>query len=243
MFRFVRDLLRAAVSDAVDRMGTTGLAVAVSLAPWLLSLVRNLSLGGIPALTSNWTAGLVYTGCIWLFLLAWCLQRQFRPVLREHRRVFRMIAFNQDQHTDPHRVLIWCLLQFSKDFGPADFVVRVTTFLPGRDPVKSVVHSNRLIKVSKDECKRLQLGSLRILSSGSPPYHSIWGSDVGTEDLKQGQVTIMTDTSHLIEISFGPQTYRCYVEFVASPRGALSAPMFMTNEDRSPWLLELPSGA
>jgi hypothetical protein len=69
----------------------------------------------------------------------------------------------------------------------------------------------------------------------------VWGSAPGTEDLQPGQVTIATDAKHLIGISLGPQTYRCYIEFVTPPPQPLSAAMFMTDEDRSPWILKLGS--
>jgi hypothetical protein len=242
VLRFIRHWFTAAASDALHRMGTTALAVGVSLAPWAVALIHDFANGGVQAARANWSSGLIWAVCVWVALLAFYLHRHFRPVLREHRRVFHMLAFNQNQHSDPDRVLIWCLLQFCKDLGPATLTVRVTTLL-ARGPVTSVVHTENLGNVSRDEKKLLQLGSLRIARPHEPPrpaYHSIWGSEVGTEALKQGQVTIMTDSSrNLIDISVGPQTYRCYVEFVTPPPGALSAAMYLTDEDRSPWLLEL----
>jgi hypothetical protein len=239
MLQFIRNWFKAAASDALHSMGTTALAVGVGLVPWIASLVHDLANGGIPAAKANWTGGLLWTVCFWLALLVWSLCRHFRPVLREHRRVFRMLAFSQDQHTDPDRIAVWCLLQFCKDFGSATLTVRVTALLAGQLRT-SVIHTEALENVFRDETKRLQLGSLRIARPNRPAYHSIWGSEVGTEDLKQGQVAIIPGpTRNLIDISVGPQTYRCYMEFVEAPPGALSAAMYMTDEDRSPWILGL----
>jgi hypothetical protein len=228
VLRFIRALFTAAASDALRRMGTTALAVGAGVAAWAISLGYDLAHG----VKANWSGGLIWAVCVWVALFVFYLHRHFRPVLREHRRVFRMLAFNQDQQTDPDRILIWCLLQFCKDCGPATLTVRVKTLLAW-EAVTSVVHTEQLGTVSRDERKRIQLGSLRIARPGRPAYHSIWGSEAGEETLKQGQVGIVPESRNLIEISVGPQTYRCYIEFVTPPPGALSAAMYLTDEDRS----------
>jgi hypothetical protein len=238
MLHFARALTKAALSDALSRMGTTAFAAGASLLPWISSLAYNLASGGFQAAKANWTGGLIWTVCVWLALLAYSLCWHCRPVRREYSRVFRVLAFNQDQHTDPDRIAIWCLLQFCKDLGPLDLIVRVTTLLAAGRTTR-VVHTEKLGSPSRDQTKRLPLGSLRIARPHRPAYHSIWGSEVGTEDLKQGQVAILTDSRNVIEISVGPQTYRIYVEFVTPPPGALSAAMYMTDEDHSPWILKL----
>lgn len=233
MFEFAQKLIKAAWDDALHSMGTTAFAVAVGLVAWVASN------GGIRAALVNWNGAVLWTVGAWFFLLAFHSSRRFRTLLREHRRVFRLVAFNQDQVLDPDRVSIWCALAFCKDTEPANLTVRVIT-LVAAGPRTSVVHTERLGRVSKDQSKRFALGSLRIARPHRPAYHSIWGSEPGTEDLKQGQVPILADARHVIEISVGPQTYRCYIEFVTPPAGALSAAMYMTDEDRSPWILELP---
>jgi hypothetical protein len=199
--RFIRHWFAVAASDVLRSMGTTALAVGVGLAAWAASLVYDLAHGG----KANWSDGLTWavgaTLVIWLFLFGRSLRRHFCPVLREHRRVFHMLAFDQDQHTDPGRISIWCLLQFCKDSGPATLTVRVN-LLVGVLATSVVVHREELEHVSRDERKRLQLGSLRIERRHRPTYHSIWGSEIGTEDLKQGQVTMIPgSTQNLIEIS------------------------------------------
>ncbi len=241
MLRFIWVLIKAAASDVLRRMGTTALAIGVGLAVSTALLGYDLATGSVQAVTANWGGrvrwGIGISLAIWLFLFALALCRHFRPVRREHRRVFQMLAFNQDQIADADRITIWCLLAFCKDFGPAELLVRVTTLLPVGAPITNIVHRERLENVSRDGRKHLRLASLRIMRPHRPAYHSIWGSEVGTEDLKQGQVVITADTRSLIDISVGPQTYRCYVEFVTPPPGAMCAPMYMTDEDRSPWLL------
>jgi hypothetical protein len=232
MFRFILKLSSAAVIDALRSMGTTALAVGAGLIAWVVSS------GGIRAALENWDYALLWTIGVWLALLVFHASRHFQPLLREHRRVFRLLAFNQDQVSDPDRVSIWCLLEFCRDLGPVDLTVRVTTLFAG-GPTTRVVHTERLERVLRGERKRLRLGSLRIAKPHRPAYHSIWGSEVGTEDLPQGQVPIMADSKHVIEIAAGPQTYRCYIEFVTPPVGALCAAMYMTDEDRSPWILKL----
>jgi hypothetical protein len=238
MIHFAQALIKAAWSDALRRMGTTAFAVGASLLPWIYSLAYNLASGGFRVARANWTGGLIWTVFVWLALLAYSLCRHFRPVRREHCRVFRVLAVNQDQHTDPDRIAIWCLLQFCKNLGPLDLIVRVTTLLAAGRTTR-VVHTEKLGYPSRDQTKRLPLGSLRIARPHRPAYHSIWGSEVGTEDLKEGQVAILTDTRNVIEISVGKQIHRIYVEFVTPPPGALSAAMYMTDEDHSPWILKL----
>jgi hypothetical protein len=236
VFSFLGKLLKAVAADARARMGTTWLAVGVGAAPWIASRLRELFTGAVVH-WGDWT--LLWTVAVWLILFVLSLSRHYRPLLREHRRVFRVPAFNQDQVSDADRISIWCLLEFCKDFGPGDLTVRVTTLLPGGATLATRVTHTETLRVSKDERKRLTLGSLRILRAGRPAYHSVWGSEPGTEDLRAGQVTILTDARHLIDISLGPQTYRCYIEFVTAPPEARSAAMYMTDEDRSPWVLSL----
>ena len=239
MLQFALKLIKAAASDTLHSMGTRALAVGAGLTVAAVLLSYDLMHG----VKTSWTGGAAWgigtTLAIWLGIFGYFLCRHFRPVLREHRRVFRLLAFNQDQTTDADRISIWCLLQFCKDLGSVELVVRVTTLLPVGAPITNVVHSEKLEGVSRGEKKRLALGSLRVARPQRPAYQSIWGSEVGTESLKPGQTTILTDTGHLIEISAGPQTYRCYVQFVAPPPGALSAAMYLTDEDRSPWILDL----
>jgi len=78
------------------------------------------------------------------------------------------------------------------------------------------------------------------MKPGRPAYHSIWGNTPGWAQLSPGEVPIMPDSKNVIEITVSPQTFRCYIEFVTPPPGALSAAMYMTDEDRSPWILQLP---
>ena len=232
MLQFIQKLAKTSAADTLRSMGTTALAVGVALIGWVVSY------RGIRAALVHWDGALLWTAAAWLILFLYHAYRRSRPLLREHRRVFRLLAFNQDQVSDPDRISIWCLLAFCKDFEGADLTVRVTTLLT-QGPRTSVVHRERLEKASRHEQKRLALGSLRIARPHGPPYHSIWGSEPGTEDLKQGQVPILADSKHLIEISVGPWSYRCYIEFVTPPPGALSAAMYLTDEDRSPWILQL----
>ena len=238
MLQFVWKLVKAAAADALRRMGTTALAVGVGLAPWVALRVQDFSAGSVQAAIEDWSNGLFWTIGVWLVLLGYYLHLHFRPLLREHRRVFHMVAFSQDQVSDPDRIAIWCSLRFCKDIGPVDLTVRVRTLL-AHGPTSHVVHTEKLGKVLRDEGKRLGLGSLRVAKPHRPAYHSIWGNEPGTENLKKGQVPILTDSKNLIEISVESQTYRCYVEFVTPPPGALSAAMYLTDEDRSPWILEL----
>jgi hypothetical protein len=104
MLQFVRELFKAATSDALDRMGTTALAVGAGLVPWIASLVRDLTTGGVQAAKANWTGGLLWTACIWLLLLGFSLFRHFRPVLREHRRVFHLLAVSRGSWRQPEPV-------------------------------------------------------------------------------------------------------------------------------------------
>lgn len=240
MLRFVGILLKTATDAALRSMGTTALAVGVGIVAGVVSVIEDLRTEGIrAALASGGGHALLVSLVAWLILLMYHAARSFRPLLREHRRVFRLLVFDQDQHSDSDRVLIWCLLQFSRDYpGPVDLTVRVITLFPAGDPTATVVHTERLDKVIKDDRKRLLLGSLRIAKPDRPAVHSIWGSELGTVDLKPGQRPIVPgSTRNLIEISIGPQTYRCFTEFVTAPPGALSMAMYNTNEDRSPWIL------
>jgi hypothetical protein len=239
MGQFFGKPVKASVADALRGMGTTARAVAIGLGAWILPQVEVLWAGGARAVLGTWDYGLLLIVLSWLGMLVYYASRHFSSLLREQRRVFRLLAFNQDQTSDLDRISIWCALEFCKDFGPVDLVVRVTTQLT-HGPITHVVHRERLERVLKGQRKRLVLGSLRIARPDRPAYHSIWGSELGTEDLKHGQVSILADSRHLIEISVGPQTYRCYIEFVTPPPGALSAAMYLTDEDRSRWILQLP---
>lgn len=51
-------------------------------------------------------------------------------------------------------------------------------------------------------------------------------------------MTLLPYAKHLIDISLGQQTYRCYIEFVTAPPGAWAPAMYMTDEDRSRWILD-----
>lgn len=216
-------------------MGTTWLAVGVGAAPWIASRLKEL-LTGASVHWGDWT--LWWTVCVWVVVMLYSLRRHFRPTLREHRRVFRLVGFNQDQVNDPDRISIWCLLEFCKDFGPADLTVRVTTLNPqtGARIVTNITHTETL-RVRKDEKKRLALGSLRVTRPGRPPYHNVWGSEPGAVNLNG--YGIISDAKHLIDIALGSQTCRCYIEFVTPPPGAQSPAMYMTDENRSHWVLNL----
>lgn len=240
MFRFARELVRETVGDAARRMGTTPFAlVAISILPWVVSRAWTLLTVGVHAalaswgdLTAWWAVG------VWILVLVGYSRRNFGRVLREHRRVFRLIALGQDQHSAPDRISIWCALDFCRDFGPAELVVRVVP-LSG-DFNARVVHMETLPRVARSEQKRLVLASLRIGRPNRPAYHSVWGSEPGTENLLPGQVPLIPGpTRTLLEILIGPQTYRCYIEFVQEPPGALSPALYMTDEVHSPWVLKL----
>ncbi|MDB6009990.1 MAG: hypothetical protein JWL65_2240 [Gammaproteobacteria bacterium] len=239
MFQFAVKLFKSAAADALRGMGTTALAVSVGLSVWAVSQVEVFRIGGVRAALANWDYGLLWVVVAWLAVLAFCARKRFHSLLREHHRVFRLVALNQDQVSDPDRISIWCALEFCRDLGPVDLVVRVTTLLTSA-PATRVVHTERVERVAKNEIKRLALGSLRVANPHRPAYHSIWGSEPGTEDLKRGQVSILSDSKHIIDISVSRQNYRCYIEFVTAPPGALSAAMYMTDEDRSSWILKLP---
>jgi hypothetical protein len=232
MLDFPRKLLKKAAAETFGSMGTTALAVGIALAIWLALIFKAFGTGGLSAARANWDSGVSLAVLVWLVVLAWHARKLYYPLLREHRRVFRLLALNQDQITDPDRISIWCLLEFTEDIGPTSLTVRVTTDAVN-GPITRVVHTEELVRVAKNEQKRLTLGSLRIMRPDGPPIHSIWGSEPGAEALRPGQVTIMTDSKNVIEISVGSQTHRCRIEFVTAPPGAISAAMYLTDEDRS----------
>jgi hypothetical protein len=232
MLGFIRKLFIAAAGDTVRSMGTTILAVGGAVVVWFAA---QFEAGGLSAVKASLDFGLFLAVLFWLAVLAWHARKRFRPMLREHRRVFELLALSQDQTSDQDRVFISCLLRFTKDLPMVNLTVRVKTSLPLGE-VTNVVHSETLQNVSQDSQKRLRLGSLRVVRPGGPPVHSIWGSVAGTQDLKPGQVSIMTDARHMVEISAGSQVYRCLIEFVTPPPGAASAAMYMTDEDRTPAL-------
>ena len=236
MLEFTLKLLKTAAADTLRSMGTTALAVGSTLAIWFAVQVNA---GNFSVATANWNFGLSLAALMWLAVLAWHARRRFSPLLHEHRRVFRLLAFNQDQSSDADRLSIWCLLEFCKDLGPIDLLVRVTTFLPHGQTTR-VVHTERFQRLSKGEQRRLALGSIRIIRQNRPAFHSIWGSEPGAEVLRPDQVTIMTDTKNTIDISVGSQTHKCYIEFVTPPPGALSPAIYMTADEDSPLLA--PSG-
>jgi len=130
-------------------------------------------------------------------------------------------------------------LEFVKDVAPTALTVRVKTeSVTG--PITRVVYTEQLARVAKNEQKRLTLGSLRIMRPHGPPLHSVWGSERGEVELLPGQVTIIPDSKNELEISIHRQSYRCRVDFVTAPPGAIGAALYLTTEDRSPWLVNVP---
>jgi hypothetical protein len=124
MLEFSRKLFIAAAGDTVRSMGTTVLAVGGAVVVWFAA---QFEAGGLPAVKTSLDFGLFLAVLFWLAVLAWHARKRFRPMLREHRRVFELLALSQDQTSDPDRVVIWCLLRFTKGLPTANLTVRVTT--------------------------------------------------------------------------------------------------------------------
>jgi hypothetical protein len=148
---------------------------------------------------------------------------------REWRKIFSVLNIHAAHLEDPERVDILCVLTFRKDVNDV-LSVRVVVPLLGRESDVKLVHREE-VNVSKNEERRLRLGSIAITKPGDAfARHSVWGEKLGEKDLKGHAIYA---SRNIIEISLGPQIFRIYAHILDVARKEQSH-IYLLSEDELP---------
>jgi hypothetical protein len=143
------------------------------------------------------------------------LNSQLRRWWSYRARSFEITAIgrNRTDVADNESIEIFCVLKFVRNLSNPLLTVRVVQLLARDQRRITVVHQERLGEVVKDKSLRLRLGTVsKALPGAKAAYHSIWGSELPTAELKHGQLSIVGGNKEIIEISVNRQVYKIYAE-------------------------------